>query len=870
MQLPDDLTELDQWVVWKQQDGTKVPYSIHTGRRASTLQPNDWSTYEQASHFLQTHPGNYSGLGFVFVQDGGLAGVDLDDCIDEKGNVKAWASGVLQQLVTYAEISPSGRGIKLWIRAKLPGPGAKVTIDALGRVLDNPKDPARDGQVEIYDRGRYFTVTGHLLPGSPLSVEDCQAEISTFYANIKASRGGAEKVGTRSLPMRVGEGERHNLLMRTAASLRGKGLEASEILAALKETNKSRCNPPKPEKEVEDIVKWVCEKPAGHLPSLMFRSRLAVEDLQQEVEKAIQENDLVRIYELAPEIAHLDTTALNVLITKLQHAFRRQFQTKSFRDSIKAEQAKIAESKAAAELRPGLPNIFVNNKFVRECTEASLQALRTGNNPPTLFVRSGEMVRIEIDEEHRPSIIPVDSAHLRGRLDRSANYLKSSDTGGKPVPVPIDVVQDILALPSEKWQLPPIVGIAEVPTLRADGTVLDEPGYDPTSHLFYLPEPSLGNIEIPANPTVDDVEGAIAMVDEAIGEFPFVDQTARANLFGLLLTPIVRPTFQPGCVPLILIDAPTAGTGKSLLVDVVSLIITGRPAVMTTYPRNDDDMKKQIFASLLAGRQFVTFDNLEGRLGSGALASVLTLTFYENRVLGVSKVLVVPNQATWVVTGNNIQPAGDIPRRCCPIRLDAKMATPSLGRTFRHADLKAWVKQRRPNLLRALLVIARYWFVEGRPSYIHNPLGSFEGWHRTIGSILTHAGVEGFMSSVQQFMAEADDAALTWEDFLVTLADHFPRGDVFTVADLVSRISDSEILKRTLPEPLASAYEKQGARSSLNTVIGQSFARRRDRRFGDLQIHLQKATDTRTRAAAWRVIVPNYTGTASEVMEAPP
>jgi hypothetical protein len=867
--IPDDLTELDQWVVWNHQDGTKVPYSVHSGRRASTLQPKDWSTFEDAQEFLRTHP-DFSGLGFVFVQNGGLAGIDLDDCIDEKGNLKAWAGEVLGQCLTYSEISPSGRGIKLFLKAKLPGPGAKAAIDALGRVLDNPKDPARDGQIELYDRGRYFTVTGQVYGNSPLAMEDCQSAIDLLYEFLRSPSKRQATVGPRQLPAKAGEGERHNLLMHTAASLRGKGLEAPEILAALKEINRTRCTPPKPDKEVEDMVRWVCEKPAGQILTNIFRDKVAPEHLNAEVDQAIEKNDLVRIYELAPQIAALDTTDLNILITKLQAAFPRQFRTRDFRESIKAERAKLAVEQLKAD-RPGLQPIYINNRFVRECTDASLKALQASNNPPTLFVRSGEMVRIEVDEEKRPSIVPVDGSHLRGRLDRSANYMKATDSGGKPVPVPLEVVHDIMSLPSEKWGLPAIVGVAEVPTLRKDGSLLDEPGYDAGSGLYYLPESSLGRIDVPEAPMIDDVEAAIAMVEEAIGEFPFVDATARANLFGLLLTPIVRPTFAPGCVPVVLIDAPAAGTGKSLLVDVVSMIISGRPAVMTTYPRSDEEMQKQIFASLLAGRQFITFDNLEGKLGSPALASVLTSNFYENRVLGISKVVVVPNLATWVVTGNNIQPAGDIPRRCCPVRLDARMSTPSLGRTFKHKDLRGWVKKNRAELLRALLIIARYWFSEGQPSYITNPLGSFEGWHRTIGSMLAHAGIEGFMGSVQQFVAESDEAALAWEDFLVALADdHFPGGEMFTVAELINRISSSDRLKQILPEPIASAYVKQGKSASLGSVIGQSFGRRRDRRFGDIQIHLQQGKTTRTRAASWRVIIPGYTGTESELMEDPP
>jgi primase-polymerase (primpol)-like protein len=120
---------------------TKVPYRA-TGGRASTTQPDDWTTYEAA---VDAEP-DYDGIGFVFAGNG-IVGIDLDNCLVD-GMAKPWASALLSRFAcTYAEISPSGVGVKVWVKGKLP-------------TERGHRKGWRDGAVEMYDRGRFFTVTG--------------------------------------------------------------------------------------------------------------------------------------------------------------------------------------------------------------------------------------------------------------------------------------------------------------------------------------------------------------------------------------------------------------------------------------------------------------------------------------------------------------------------------------------------------------------------------------------------------------------------------------------------------------------------------------------------------------------------------------
>lgn len=166
--IPAELKAQAQWVTWRSErragKPTKVPYSPSTGRHASTTDASSWTGFDEAVRAWRRF--DHTGIGFVFADDDSFCGVDLDDCLDDAGNLTAEAEGIVQRLETYTEISPSGRGVKLFLRASLP-PGGN-----------------RKGKVEIYDRRRYFTVTGRHLAGTPTTIEERQRELETVHAEI--------------------------------------------------------------------------------------------------------------------------------------------------------------------------------------------------------------------------------------------------------------------------------------------------------------------------------------------------------------------------------------------------------------------------------------------------------------------------------------------------------------------------------------------------------------------------------------------------------------------------------------------------------------------------------------------------------------
>src|SRR5262245_14410999 len=189
--IPAELRERPQWIGWRyeqrQDKGggrkwTKVPVGVKTGRPASSTDAGTWATCDAA--LAAYRRGGLDGLGFVFSPDGPFAGVDLDDCRDPAtGALAGWAIALVKEFDTYGEVSPSATGAKLFLRGKVPAGG-------------NRKD-----KIEVYDRGRYFAVTGVRLPGSPADVRGRQAQLDRLHARLfppKAKAGRVSGPGERS------------------------------------------------------------------------------------------------------------------------------------------------------------------------------------------------------------------------------------------------------------------------------------------------------------------------------------------------------------------------------------------------------------------------------------------------------------------------------------------------------------------------------------------------------------------------------------------------------------------------------------------------------------------------------------------------
>lgn len=177
--IPKELQDFKQWVCWKliERDGkpTKPPYNPVTFQFASNTNPDTWNSYDKAIESSK----NFDGVGFVFTEEDDYVGIDLDKCRKEDGTWSNEALEIVFTLDSYTEISPSGKGLHVIVRGKLP------------------EGSNRKGWVEMYDKGRYFTMTGTHFEGTPLEIKDRQEELERVHKKWVARE---EKETTKNEP----------------------------------------------------------------------------------------------------------------------------------------------------------------------------------------------------------------------------------------------------------------------------------------------------------------------------------------------------------------------------------------------------------------------------------------------------------------------------------------------------------------------------------------------------------------------------------------------------------------------------------------------------------------------------------------------
>jgi hypothetical protein len=414
-----------------------------------------------------------------------------------------------------------------------------------------------------------------------------------------------------------------------------------------------------------------------------------------------------------------------------------------------------------------IPFIQVDaNRPSRELVDEACSALEAFNDPPEVFRRGEEMVRARSPEGERPSFEVVEKAGFDDLLSRSANFAKETEEDFEHTDLPRRQVNKV----RNRVDIPHLKSVSQVPVLRPDGSVFRGPGYDEETEVLCRPGPAGPVPPVPERPTSADVRQAADMLREPFVDFPFVNQASRANLLAALLTPILRPLLDGANVPLMILNAPKQGTGKSLLTDIVGLISAGRKPPNMSAPTSEPEWRKQITAQLRSGEPVITIDNVKGgRISSSALERALTAERYGDRILNQSRQVELPADVLWVATGNNLRPEGEMTRRCVRVRIDAEMVHPWTRTEFEHPDLEGWVRANRGELVAAGLTLVRGWINDGRPMPEDVQLGSFERWAAVAGGVLQTAGIEGFLDNLDDLYDTAGQEERRWRRLLAAI-----------------------------------------------------------------------------------------------------
>lgn len=192
--VPKLLRDACGWVCWKFGSSNnprrmeKIPIDPKIGCRADVNDMTACGTLGEAMDACGRFGAD--GVGYAIVPIDHLVGVDLDKCRDATtGKIAIWAEEVIRDLNSYTEVTPSGKGVRVWVEGKWPYSNNRKS--GLGK--------KKDEGIEVYSRSRFFTVTGHHVEGTPTVINRHQAALDTIHKrfwNVDCSKTSLPRSAT--------------------------------------------------------------------------------------------------------------------------------------------------------------------------------------------------------------------------------------------------------------------------------------------------------------------------------------------------------------------------------------------------------------------------------------------------------------------------------------------------------------------------------------------------------------------------------------------------------------------------------------------------------------------------------------------------
>lgn len=494
------------------------------------------------------------------------------------------------------------------------------------------------------------------------------------------------------------------------------------------------------------------------------------------------------------------------------------------RVSRAAERAAIEQVELAAEEATGRKRVDVGDDRLAVVNQLVAEIRRWGDGRG-IFNRGGMLVR-----RHRDELTPLTRASLTDVITSAARTGRPGLTGSWEDCWPDGGSMDNIL---SRWRdFSALDQVVSAPFLRVDGTVCQTNGYDSASRTYVRMDKKLRDgLDIPDEPTPEDVRWALAVLDDWLIDFPFPSAADKAHALAWMITPFIRGLVD--VVPIAVIDGNGPSAGKGLLAELFTRLVLGTPFEPTTMPNDNDEARKAITAAFLDGSSVLIWDEAHVLEGV-SLAQMLTAPVWRDRKLGVNVMARVPNRITFAALGNNVRVNGDVGRRAYRIRLHPQMERPEdrPASGFRHPDIKRWTEEHRAALLSAVLTLIRAWHVAGRPSGPDN-FGSFERWSRIVGGILANAGVPGFLAGMHEWRNASNEAVDAWASHLDWLAQEFV-GRQFRSADVAKRMvrAGSDAILPSADRSLASPEDS----TSYVRLLGKCYQHRRDQTYNGLTL----------------------------------
>ncbi|MDA8584984.1 hypothetical protein N9L47_01810 [Rhodobacteraceae bacterium] len=448
-----------------------------------------------------------------------------------------------------------------------------------------------------------------------------------------------------------------------------------------------------------------------------------------------------------------------VTITNLMNNLRAawpQLEKRWLKDLRKAVQYLLGSERRAAAR--GLETNIVNeHDYLQLCSYGAKKVEKDNCTNPTMFRRGSTLAAVTtIPELDQTRIETLDQKKFTAKLNLIAPYRQSFQAGDdviiRGVSVPLDVANQLFV---HEHNIPHLNGLITAPVFSEDCDLINSPGFNEKTGIFYAKPMDLKIPTVPRNVTSSDVDEAKRILtEELLGDFE-LDGVSRdallkaalgsdpstpppasfLNAVGLLVEQFVRPMIK-GPLMLNLITKTVNGSGGGLLSNAIGYIVDGRPS-SRPMANNEEERRKAITSALRSGTRMICWDNVTGDLSSAALASVTTEPIWNDRILGRSSEASIPVTSSFVIVGNRPLLSDELRRRTSLIEMKPQTANPEERSGFRHESLMGYVKKHRGDFVWATLVLALNWIQKGCPEPKHAPIiGSYEAYRYVIGGII--------------------------------------------------------------------------------------------------------------------------------------
>lgn len=633
--LPEDLTAADRWVLHR----SKVPYQVANPRkRASSTDPATWGSFVDACSVAH----DADGIGFVLGD--GIVGIDIDNAIDDQGHILPEAQQVLDALPqTYTEVSPSGRGLHAFARGVKPTRRCRVEL-------------GNGAKLEVYESGRYFTVTGQRWGNSPSTIaDDDLAGVCSLLPGYTPVVASSESVASsRSSDIGGFHGSDDDLL------------EAARM--------------------AKNGALFVALFDHGELGSYSHdRSRA----------------DLALCSMLAYWTGN-DRVAIDRLFRR-SALMRDKWNRDDYRE--RTIHKAIADSSQSHRIEPERPCVRLPSVDTEIIESANDLALLLASED---YYSRGSDCRFARIRNHKVELLNPSQA--RSIFERVAvlgvsTHGEGEQAGFRPKRCTKDMAEAIMASDPFHEGLPPLNSLMHCPVLLSDGTIVT--GYHRPTGIYALGK----------TPQRIELDEARALLLDLLNDFAFVTRHDMARAMAAILTPAMAYGQLLGArkrCPAVCWEADQSQAGKGYAVRLIAAIFGTVPQAVGLRRGGVGGVEESIGRHLISGSPFIVLDNLRGQIDLPWLELALTEPQVDCRIPYRGGTSIDPSRTAWAMTSNKAELTPDLANRSLLIRIE-KQSEGYEFTSYPEGDLIDHVVAHQSRYLGAVFAVIKEWLDRGKP-----------------------------------------------------------------------------------------------------------------------------------------------------------